>query len=387
MPYLQTAFSAALLLILSTPLSAQVTLSLKRPVGTDAYLPDLYKLTIVNKETAQQVYLRLEVEEQRAGVVGIIHTADFRLSEGISTYDVSNYQQLEPLKVIRSQEKYKAFTLRNNQLPPGRYSVCIYLLRGRDQQELAKDCYTLSLENFLPPYLISPADQDTVYTRTPFFFWSPASPSPSRGSFAYTLLITEILYAQSPVAAIKSNRFWIKKEAIPTPSFQYPEYARDLEEGQPYAWQVIAYLNDEKIAESEVGSFSYSSIAGPNEDDEEEGEEEGEEEKNEEDMNLQTYYELSPGPAAGLYRLREPYLPFIYDNPYPPEKPAVQLLDNSGSMMYEGEMEEEQQFGFNKNIVDLSAWDALQPGATYLFKLTNQQGETYELRFNYEPVE
>lgn len=384
MPNFQTAFSAALLLILSIPLSAQVTLSLKRPVGKDAYLPDLYNLTIVNKETAQQVYLRLEVEEQQAGIVGIIHSADFPLSEGISTYDVSNYQELGPLKVIRIQEKYKAFTLQNNQLPSGRYSVCIYLLNSREQQELTKDCYTLSLESFLPPYLISPANQDTVYTRTPFFFWSPASPSPSKGNFAYTLLISEILYAQSAVAAIKSNRFWIRKEAIPTPSFQYPEYARDLEEGQPYAWQVIAYLNGEKIAESEVGSFSYSSLAGPNEDDEEE---DGEEEKNEEEINRQTYYALSPGPAAGFYRLREPYLPFIYDNPYPTEKPAVQLLDIGGNIMYEGEMEEEQQFGLNKNIVDLSAWGALQPGTTYLFKLTNQQGKTYQLRFNYEPVE
>lgn len=374
-----------MLLILSIPLSAQVTLSLKRPMGTDAYLPDLYNLTIVNKESARQVYLRLVVEEQQAGMVGVIHSAVFPLPEGISTYDVSNYQELQPLKVIRSQEKYKAFTLRNNQLPPGRYSVCIYLLSGQEQQELAKDCYTLSLENFLPPYLISPADRDTVYTRTPFFFWSPASPPPSQGNFAYTLLISEILHAQSPVAAIKSNRFWIRKERIPTPSFQYPEYGRDLEEGQPYAWQVIAYLNEEKIAESEVGSFSYSSLAGPGEEDEKK--EEKEEEKSKEEMNRQTYYKLSPGPAAGLYRLREPSLPFLYDNPYPPEKPAVQLLDNRGSRMYEGEMEEEQQFGLNKNLIDLSAWGALQPGATYLFKLTNQQGETYQLRFSYEPVE
>jgi hypothetical protein len=369
-----------LFLAFATALYSQpVSIDLYEPAGANARLPELYRANIVNSHTeALNCYLVATVTEDQDGTVGVIKSADFEVPVGSKLLDVNNYQQLEPLEVIQTVPEYEDFARRTNTLPPGSYEVCVAIYNSATSQQLDEDCYRLHVASVNPPYLISPQNKSVVHSDQPFFTWSPATPAPQSGSYAYTLLIVEMHNGQSPVAAIQSNPAWLQRQNLYTPVFQYPVAARALEKGKRYAWQVVAYENGNEVGASETWSFIYEGTQTTSTDTSAEEEEAT--------ILPPTYHALSKDPDGGYRLLNEPVLRFTYDNPYGSESVNVQLLDMNGNVVAANVLTKTQAPGINFNTINTSG-TGVQREKLYKLKLVNGQHETYTMNFKIRKLE
>ena len=154
-------------------------------------------------------------------------------------------------------EYYRNITKNGKFLLPGTYKVIYTILATTEGcnwvgKVLLKKEVTLRINYFNRIELIYPPHQDTIHTRFPTFIWLPIAPYDN--TLTYSIKVVE--NKGDPNQDIFLYLPYLESHRLSTSQFVYPSYARQLERGKRYAWQVIAY-NDkqEPVAYSEVFQF------------------------------------------------------------------------------------------------------------------------------------
>lgn len=200
------------------------------------------------------VTLTVMVTEQRGGRVVAIQTPPFELLPGSNVLPAG--------LVARSSIHFAAnklgdVTRQSGYFTEGDYEYCFELADINKQKEIiGQQCFDYFLEPFSPLLLMTPGEQDVICDKKPSFFWQPLLPAIP--GMQYRLVLVELKSGQAKVEALYYNTPIINQLNIAMPMLFYPSIARQLEEGKQYVWQVTAYKNDMKLADSEVWNFTVS---------------------------------------------------------------------------------------------------------------------------------
>jgi hypothetical protein len=154
---------------------------------------------------------------------------------------------------------------RTGKLPEGEYEGCVTLLGPGRIVLVERQCARFNTQSSDPPFLVSPANGDTLASRDPIFEWQPVQVPPSADvRVAYVLQIAEVRTAagQRPEVALESNILHYVEPNLVQTSHQYPVGALPLVSGRTYAWRVQALDGDGKPAatnqgRSEIWTFVY----------------------------------------------------------------------------------------------------------------------------------
>ena len=349
-----------------------ITFQLIAPQGNNLNIDESIRAIITNNEEPLEVYLKGFVNEAEDGIVFEGSSSVTTLPEKTSNIDRRNLENLKPFNTRFSSSDYEDYVTRTSEFPPGKYEVCVQIILASEERVIAESCYQKTIEEFLPPSLISPENKSVVTKSHPFFSWSPVPGN--AGNITYALLMTEIVGNQSPIAAFESNPMWFKEDNIRSPLYQYPISARKLKAKHSYAWKVIAFNGDNKVAESEVWSFSYK----PDSSEEEEDEEDGEEEQ-EEVLIPEQYVSLNDRQTSGHYLIEDYILRFAYRNKYATNQVECHLINRANVVIARDILKEAQKPGLNFNELDMT--NRVQPGKIYLLKCTDPVGTKKQLRF------
>lgn len=374
-----------ILLLASSWAKAQsVDIQVVPPQGPDFRLYELWYITVINNSTSEvDGFFEVVVTDVNAGMVAFAQSSRVSLPTGVTTYNHTNYNRLEPLRNVRIDQKFEEYVLRTNALPPGQYEVCVRFFSLPDNEQLAERCYPLISDQMVPPYLISPGNESVLMSEHDVFIWSPAGGMGHNHTFNYELRVVELLGPQSPSAAIQSNPAFFFAENLNSPMMRYPASARAFRHDRKYAWQVKALIGDKVVAETEVWLF-YASRS----DEEEEDDEEEDSDTTLVSLSRDTYFPLSRQPVAGYYIINDDQqLYFTWRNRYAGITPEIAILNNRGEVLFQEPLEAEQKSGLNFNALDLNLYAGVQPGQIYTLVLYGQKSRQYSLRFlKSEPV-
>lgn len=156
-------------------------------------------------------------------------------------------------------KEFEKLLFRLPTLPAGDYEACIFVYKAKGKKLLTKCCTGFESKPISPPRLISPKDGATLKEKYPLFRWTP--PTPTFPGVTYTLRIVEV--PKGMPESISEEELQLcptthEEKGITRTSFKYPSSAKELEKGKRYAWQVTAFLGEQKIGRSEVGTFSFA---------------------------------------------------------------------------------------------------------------------------------
>ncbi len=374
MRYFYLAFVVIFFLSYNANAQQNITLQLIEPPGEELPLDESLRAVITNNtQEPVEVYLKGFVNEAEEGLIFEGYSSVFVLEDPVTTIDRRNLEPLEPVETQFTDSDYKDYITRTSEFPPGDYEVCVRVIVASGDEVVAEDCYEKSVQEYLPPSLISPENGMTVYKKQPFFTWSPV-PGSNGGNISYELGIVEMVGNQSPVSAFESNPIWFGESGINSPLFRYPIAAREFEEEQSYAWKVSAYVGSNKVTESEVWSFTYKADTTGSE------EEEDEDEEQEEEMLIpKQYVKLSPESGTGFYLLENYQLRFIYKNKYASSKIKCHLENRRNEIIARDILSEKQKSGLNFNELDMTS--KVEPGKKYLLRCIGPLGQEKGLRF------
>jgi hypothetical protein len=154
---------------------------------------------------------------------------------------------------------------RTGKLPEGEYEGCVTLLGPGRIVLVDRQCVRFNTQSSDPPFLVSPANGDTLASRDPIFEWQPVQVPPSADlRVGYVLQIAEVRTAagQRPEVALESNILHYVEPHLVQTSHQYPVGALPLVSGRTYAWRVQALDGEGKPAatnqgRSEIWTFVY----------------------------------------------------------------------------------------------------------------------------------
>lgn len=138
-------------------------------------------------------------------------------------------------------------------IPFGEYDLCCSVV-DISGEELGYDCIEQKVDPVSPPQLLSPSDEDEIYTLNPMLIWLP--PAPAEGmKIDYKLEMVEISAGQSKVEAVERNTRIYENTFTNSLSTLYPYNAPLLKHGAVYAWRVSANYQEFNLGVTEVWSF------------------------------------------------------------------------------------------------------------------------------------
>lgn len=182
------------------------------------------------------VYLHAYITVPTEGIIADGTSKSFSLKPFETRIDTKTGAELADSSKIDYDGAYMEWYMRTNELPSRKYSICVEVLETGSGASLAQTCQEVEPQKFRPPVNIYPFDRDTINSNNLSFQWLPSQPY--NPEFTYSLRVVEVLSIQSPLAAFSSNNFYYSEDFIMLPFLQFPVNARNLEEGQTYAWLV-----------------------------------------------------------------------------------------------------------------------------------------------------
>ncbi|MFZ1683339.1 MAG: carboxypeptidase regulatory-like domain-containing protein [Candidatus Zixiibacteriota bacterium] len=152
-------------------------------------------------------------------------------SSNLTTRDIVDDQSVE------YDHSIKETAVRTGRLPEGKYRVCLRLETESGTLLLDNQCAEFTIVYPDPPYLVYPADGESVTSSMPVLQWTPVQ-VPVGYQVHYELLMSEVFEGQNPAQALAANYPQFKASNILNTSLQYPVDALSLQKGKTYAWQV-----------------------------------------------------------------------------------------------------------------------------------------------------
>jgi hypothetical protein len=200
------------------------------------------------------VTLTVTVTAQRVGRIVTIQTPPFEILPGSNALPAG---LIAKSSIQFAANKLADVCRQSGYFMEGDYEYCFQLFAVDKQKDVVgEQCFDYFLEPFSPLLLVTPGEHDAICDKKPTLFWQPLLPAIP--GMQYRLLLTEVKPGQAKVEALYYNMPIINQMNISMPMLFYPPMARELEEGKEYVWQVTAYKNDLKLADSEVWDFTIS---------------------------------------------------------------------------------------------------------------------------------
>jgi len=243
-----------LLLLGSSSAYAQIAFSFV-PQVHGRTVDGLLMAKIINTSAQKTaVTLSVTVTAQKVGRIVTVQTPPFEIMPGNNVLPAG--------LIARSSIRFAANKLadicrQSGYFMEGDYEYCFELFAVDKQKDvIGEQCFDYFLEPFSPLMLVTPGEHDAICDKKPTLFWQPLLPAIP--GLQYRLLLAELKPGQAKVEALHYNTPLINQLNISMPMLFFPPMARELEEGKQYVWQVTAYKNDMKLADSEVWDFTVS---------------------------------------------------------------------------------------------------------------------------------
>jgi len=339
---------------------------------------DEWKVVVNNttNQTLKVFFYGIATETQR-GKVYEARSMDRPISPGSTTFSTQYYVGLQPFQTLYEDQTLRQYAVQTNGLPAGDYEICITAFSATDSSELGTNCYSFSVDHFSPPVLVSPDNNDTVCEQYPFFSWLP--PVPNNGQkFTYTLSIYELQNVQTVLSSVQTNPAFYEKKGITTPISQYGINARNLREGQRYAWKVSAEVNNQTVATSEVWSFVYckkGSLVFATDT----TKKKKEEVKNPPKPGI-PYLETVADFKNDFSVLDRGMLNFHYYHQSTTPSAGLRILDTKGAVVHSKKLN--VGFGSNYFTAPLADYGSLKAGEFYELQIVDMNGHIKKLRFS-----
>ncbi len=337
---------------------------------------------IANNTTNQtlKVYFYGLVTEAQRGKIYEVVSKSRDIAPGSTTFSTNYYVDLEPFNTLYEDPTIRQYGIQTNGLPAGDYEICITALSAIDSSELGYNCYSFSADYFSPAVLVTPDNNDTVCEPYPFFSWLP--PVPNNGqNFTYTLSLYELQNMQTIFSAVQTNPAFYERKGIASPIFQYGINARNLREGQRYAWKVSAEVNNQTVATSEIWSFVYckkgSFVFGSDT-----TKKKKEVLKNQAKAGI-PYLETVIDLKNNFSMLDRGLLSFVYTHQSKTPTVGMRILDMKGGTVYSKMLE--VGYGANYFSAPLSSYNSLQANTLYELQIIDMNGAIKKLRFKVKP--
>ncbi len=128
-----------------------------------------------------------------------------------------------PLEDMIFTGKYKNSLQRTGKLPADNYTLCVRPVRPADYAPLGEEqCKNFYLATTQLPILMKPYNEEVLNAKTAqtaiIFRWTPVVPRQT-SPVTYRLQVFEVLPAQSPVQALRSNQPLLDKEILAATQF------------------------------------------------------------------------------------------------------------------------------------------------------------------------
>lgn len=214
----------------------------------------LCQISIMNNASANvQVALHIQITNSANNVLIKLSTAPIQLKLGLNTITGGSVNIVQTTYGSSNQAQYiKA----QNKLPSGAFNYCVVVRPVAALEEGDDYCQEIdAVENeFL--YLVFPADEDTIETKTPLLSWTHSEPFNilSQGEF-FKMTVVELKDDQSAEAGVIANSPVFLKNYVNRHQVQYPFDAKNLEAGKRYGWQVQKISNGNVINKTEAWEF------------------------------------------------------------------------------------------------------------------------------------
>lgn len=251
----QAIFYVSLLLNVERA-SAQFSIQPLNPPAGNGIRSELWNVLLINA-TSEERAVRLEVTVQDLTSVQDVITGRTRsipLKPGASAINMSALEPIQYTGLLASQSSLATSVI----LKVGTYRLCYTLTDDSEDNKsvYARECVGYEVQPLSPPQLIFPPDQSEQSVRSLQFNWIPPAPLEVFDQLTYTFLVTPIKGAVNATSAIQENTpLFTRTESQPSININPSTVA--FEDGQFYAWQVLAYDRKQFAAKSEVWTFKY----------------------------------------------------------------------------------------------------------------------------------
>jgi len=339
---------------------------------------DEWKVVVTNttNQTLKVFFYGIGTEATR-GKVYEARSHERDIAPGSITFSTQYYVGIQPFVTLYEDQSLRQYAIQTNGLPAGDYEMCIYAYSAQDSSELGTNCINFSADYFTPPVLVSPDNNDTVCEQYPFFTWLP--PVPNKGQkFTYTLSLYELQNIQTVLSSVQTNQPFYEKKGIAIPATQYGINARNLREGQRYAWKVSAEVNDKTVATSEVWSFVYckknfATVADTIK-------KKTAVVKNPPKSGI-PYMELKTKTGGDYSVIADGKMSFVFVNNLQQDKVGYQILDSRQQVVDKQVLD--TGYGYNYYSIDMKAGGKLQSGNFYELQTIDTKGKILKARFKY----
>ncbi|MEO5684615.1 MAG: hypothetical protein ABIQ88_18380 [Chitinophagaceae bacterium] len=231
-------------------------------------------------------------------------------------------------------------------------------------EQLFENCFDYLVQPMLPLNLVYPADGDEICNTRPELSWQTAIPVNS--SLRYRLMLTEKNEGQQATDAILNNAPILQQDNINGCMLMYPAQAPSLRKGKQYSWQVIAYLGNIKMTQSEIWTFSTGC------------------DERKKDSSKESYRQLSNSLNGNFY-IAGNVLRFAISNPYNTEKMDYSITDIADPARQLNKLPAiKVQTGLNKIDIEMEDIKEIELNKMYLLTIKNIANQPLYLRFIYK---
>lgn len=194
----------------------------------------------------------------------IYRNSDLRMSFKFNTKVQPGVNIFSKDKVLNPNWSFSNSALRElffdyKKLPQGTYQYCVSISLSNNQtegtwSEPVDACVYQTLNDIFLINLITPEDDAELHEYNPMLVWAVNYPFAS--ALRYKLRLAEVKEGQNNENAITRNNLYYSDNNIFTTSQIYPQVAKKLKAGQPYAWTVDAYYKGILLGGAEAWRFT-----------------------------------------------------------------------------------------------------------------------------------
>lgn len=332
-------------------------------------LNDIWSQVLINNGASTNVVLEGFIVQNSEEIISI-SSQEISVQNGLTS--LSQNDIFVNNRWVKSNYPYYNFVNLTNTLPFGDFEICLRILDAQTLVELTRTCAFTTISPSSPPVLISPANQEEIYSSLPTFSWFPPSPILPDMDIAYDIKIVEVYAGQTAEDAIQINPPIVIQNDIPVSFFSYNVGHTALKYDTYYAWQVNAKNNvviadasgifKDVIAQSEVFKFILRPLPVPDPD--------------------ECYHAvdelINPSPVTINKKLRI----LFFNNDNMTGNLDYELTDSSNNVINLNETYSVSN-GTNKFIFDLTSVSTIQTNSTYTFTIKGSGNKEYYFKFKY----
>jgi hypothetical protein len=320
---------------------------------------------IMNSGEEQDAYLEAKLYNGLNQPIMSVKSNVFKLRNGLNnTAQIS----ISSSSVIYGSDNDAQYIKTMHQLPSGKFRFCLFVVPASNSEPV-DFCEEFENETSTFLFLINPADQDTIETKTPILLWNHSDPfTLLKQGEMYRLILVEQKKDQSADAAINVNSPLLKLDFLTRHDVQYPFDATKLENGKKYAWQVHKIINNVVVNKTEAWEFVI---------------------KPDVETLYNKYVEISKEPRPSVYYATGKKIFFTFKEEYYSNKNLkISITPENKETLTNVKVKEDdvlnpkinsKESGENKYEIDLNELN-IESGY-YFLNIINEKGQVYQLKF------